>query len=68
MRDILLALALIWCLWLTYDMHNNYKQDKRSNIVDKLTLKILKIHTARLDKIYKKLDMPIEENEDDYYN
>lgn len=51
MRDILLALALTWCLWLTYDLYHNHKQDKRSNVVDKLTLKILKIHNRRLDYI-----------------
>ena len=51
MRDILLAVALTWCAWLTWDMHHNYKQDKRSNIIDQATLKILKIHCNRLDKI-----------------
>ena len=51
MRDILLAVALIWCLWLTWDMHHNYKQDKRSNIIDKATLKVLKIHCERLDNL-----------------
>lgn len=51
MRDILLAAALAWCLWLTWDMHHNYKQDKRSNIIDKATLQVLKIHCNRLDKI-----------------
>ena len=51
MRDILLAVALTWCLWLTWDIHHNYKQDKRSNIIDQATLKILKIHCNRLDKI-----------------
>lgn len=66
MRDILLALALTWCLWLTWDMHHNYKQDKRSNIVDKMTLKVLRIHTNRLDYIDKKLGINSgkgEENE-----
>ena len=51
MRDILLAIALTWCLWLTWDMHHNYKQDKRSNIIDKATLKVLKIHCERLDDL-----------------
>lgn len=60
MRDILLALALTWCLWLTYDLHFNYKQDKRSNIVDKLTLKILKIHSRRLDYIDEILEIDSE--------
>lgn len=60
MRDILLAVALTWCLWLTWDMHHNYKQDKRSNIVDKLTLKILKIHNRRLDYIDEVLGIDSE--------
>lgn len=63
MRDILLALALTWCLWLTYDLHFNYKQDKRSSIVDKLTLKILKIHNRRLDYIDSILGIDSEKGE-----
>lgn len=51
MRDILLAVALTWCIWLTWDMHHNYKQDKRSNLIDKATLQVLKIHCNRLDKL-----------------
>lgn len=51
MRDILLALALVWCLWNTFDMHHNYKQDKRSNLIDKMTLKVLQIHCSRIDKL-----------------
>lgn len=49
MRDILLALALTWCLWNSWNMHHNYKQDKRSNLIDKMTLQVLKIHCHRLD-------------------
>lgn len=55
MRDILLAVALTWCVWLTWDMRHNYKQDQRSNILDQMTLKVLKIHTERLDKIEQEL-------------
>lgn len=70
MRDIFLAVALIWCLWNTYDLHHNYKQDKRSEVIDKLTLKILQIHTKRLDHLYEELGMEdIPENkEDNIYN
>ena len=53
MYNILLAAALTWCLWLTLDMHHNYKQDKRSNIIDKMTLKVLQIQDARLDRLEK---------------
>ena len=65
MRDILLAVALTWCLWLTWDMHHNYKQDKRSEVIDKLSLKLFKIHTARIDKIYEKLGLKDEPGEFD---
>ncbi len=51
MRDILLAVALTWCVWLTWDIHHNYKQDKRSNLIDKATLQVLKIHCNRLDEL-----------------
>lgn len=64
MRDILLAVALAWCLWLTWDMHHNYKQDKRSNVVDKLTLGVLQIHNKRLDYIDKKLGINSEKGEE----
>lgn len=64
MRDILLAVALAWCLWLTWDMHHNYKQDKRSNIIDKMTLQVLRIHTKRLDYIDKKLGINSEKGEE----
>lgn len=55
MYNILLAAALTWCLWLTLDMHHNYKQDKQSNVIDKWTLKALKIQNARLERIEKHL-------------
>lgn len=67
MRDILLAVALTWCLWLTYDLHFNYKQDKIANLLDKMTLRVLQIHTKRLDRIDNALGLePLkeEENED----
>lgn len=67
MRDILLAVALTWCLWLTYDLHFNYKQDKIANLLDKMTLRVLQIHTKRLDRIDNVLGLePLkeEENED----
>lgn len=55
MRDILLAGALTWCLWLTWDIHHNYKQDQRSEIIDKCTLKVLQGHEKRIMKIEKRL-------------
>lgn len=63
MRDILLAIALTWCLWLTWDMHHNYKQDKRSNIIDKATLKVLQIHSKRLEYIDNLLGIDSEKGE-----
>lgn len=51
MRDILLAVALIWCLWNTWNQHHNFSQDKRGNLIDKMTLKILQIHCKRLDDL-----------------
>lgn len=70
MRDILLAVALAWCLWLTWDMHHNYKQDKRSNVIDQATLKVLKIHCNRLDKIEKEIDqlMDYDDDQDELIN
>lgn len=56
MRDILLALALTWALYNTWDIHHNYKADKRSNLIDKMTLKVLQIHNERLEDIEKQLE------------
>ena len=64
MRDILLAVALTWCLWLTYDLHHNRKQDQRSNLIDKMTLKVLQIHNKRLDYIDKYLGIKSEKGEE----
>lgn len=64
MRDILLAAALTWCLWLTYDLHFNHKQDQRSNLIDKMTLKVLQIHNNRLQRLEDKLGLePYKESE-----
>lgn len=64
MRDFFTALALIWCLYNTWSLHHNFKQDKRSNILDQITLKVLKIQDKRLDKIEKELKM--EKPNDDW--
>lgn len=63
MRDILLALTMCWCLWNTYGLHHNYKQDKRSNLIDKMTLQVLKIHCKRLDVIEDALGIEHEEHD-----
>lgn len=63
MRDILLAIALTWCLWLTWDMHHNYKQDKRSGLIDQATLKVLKIHNKRFEYIDNLLGIDSEKGE-----
>ena len=57
MRDILLAIALTWCLWNTFDLHHNYKQDKRSNLIDKMTLRVLQIHSEKIEKLEKERDV-----------
>lgn len=56
MRDILLAIALTWCLWNTFDLHHNYEQDKRSNLIDKMTLRVLQIHSEKIEKLEKERD------------
>ncbi len=63
MRDIFLAVALVWCLYNTWDMRHNYKQDRRSDVIDKMTLKILKIHCNRLDKLEELVHKYIEKGE-----
>ena len=64
MRDILLAAALVWCLWLTYDLHFNHKNDKLSNLVDKMTLRVLQIHSKRLDRLDNAVGLPPFKEED----
>lgn len=63
MRDILLAAALFWCLWNSYDLHFNFKKDKVAGLVDKMTLKILQIHTSRLNFIDAFLGLDSEKGE-----
>ena len=63
MRDILLAVALFWCLWNSYDLHFNFKKDKVAGLVDKMTLKILQIHTSRLNFIDAFLGLNSEKGE-----
>lgn len=63
MRDILLALALTWCLYNSFTQHHNFNQDKRGNLIDKMTLRILQIHNARLKRLEDALgiETPVEE-------
>lgn len=60
MRDILLAVALIWCLYNTWSLHHNFKQDRIANLLDKMTLKILQIHCDRLQRIEDELGIKNE--------
>lgn len=66
MRDIFTAISLVWCLYNTWELHHNFKQDKRSNILDQMTLKALKIQSNRLDKLEAALK--IKEQKEYYWN
>ena len=50
MRDILLALALIWCLYNTWALHHNFKKDRMANAIDLMTSKVMLSQEKRIDK------------------
>lgn len=63
MRDFFTALALIWCLYNTWELRHNFKFDKMSNILDQATLKVLKVHCKRLDVIEDALGIEHEDHD-----
>ena len=67
--EIIIALLACWCLFNTIEIRLNKRDDRRGDVLDQMTLRILKIHTRRLDRIDKILGFkPINENEDDEIN
>ena len=49
--EIIIAIIACWCLWNTLEIKHNYRQDRRGDIIDKSTVKILQIHCKRLDRL-----------------
>lgn len=62
MREIIINIVALWCLYNTLVIKHNYRQDRRSDNIDKSIVKILQIHNKRLDRLEKKLDIkePVE--------
>lgn len=55
--EIIISVLALWCLYNTLVIKHNYRQDRRGDIIDKSTVKILQIHNKRLDRLEKKLDI-----------
>ena len=57
MIAIIIAVLACWCLYNTLLIWHNERQDKRGEILDKSTVKILQIHCNRLDKLEERADV-----------
>ncbi len=62
LMEIIISILALWCLYNTLEIKHNYRQDRRGDIIDKSTVKILQIHNKRLDRLEAKLDIkePVE--------
>ena len=62
LMEIIISILALWCLYNTLEIKHNVRQDKRGDIIDKATVKILQIHNKRLDRLEAKLDIkePVE--------
>ena len=60
--EIIISVLALWCLYNTLVIKHNYRQDRRGDIIDMSTVKILQIHNKRLDRLEAKLDIkePVE--------
>ena len=57
LMDIIISILALWCLYNTLEIRFNARQDKRGDIIDKSTVKILQIHNKRLDRLEAELDI-----------
>lgn len=55
MRDIFTALALMWCLYNTWNIHHNFKQDRIANSIDAITSTVMKSQEKRVSKLEKEM-------------
>lgn len=55
--EIIISILALWCLYNTLTIKYNSRQDKRGDIIDKSTVKILQIHNKRLDRLEAELDI-----------
>lgn len=62
MRDIFMAVLLIWCLYNTMSIWEYQKHEVKRNLIDKLTLQVIKCQKNRLDMLYDELGINVEEN------
>ena len=53
MLEVIIAVLGVWCAYNTFIIWHNERQDKRASIIDKCTLRILQIHSDRLDRLDK---------------
>lgn len=62
MLSIIISVLALWCLYNTLEIWHNARQDKRGDIIDKSTVKVLQIHNKRLERLEAELDIkePVE--------
>ena len=55
MRDFITAVALVWCLYNTWSLQHNFKQDRLSNSIDKLTTTVMVSYDKRISQLEKEM-------------
>lgn len=55
MRDFITAVALVWCLYNTWSIHHNFRQDKIANLIDLATGKVMLNHNKRIEMLEKEM-------------
>ena len=51
MLTFLLCILCLWCLYNTISIKLNTNDDRKADVLDKMTLRVLQIHCQRLDRI-----------------
>ena len=51
MRDILICMIVLWCLYNTWNIHHNFKQDRIANSIDAITSTVMKLQEKRISKL-----------------
>lgn len=51
MQTFLFCILGLWCLYNTILIKLNTNDDRKADVLDKMTLRVLKIHCQRLDRI-----------------
>ncbi len=65
MLGAIIAVLAVWCCYNSLMIRHNERQDRRGDIIDRSTVKILQIHCRRLDRLEHELNLkPLKEDEE----